>query len=63
MLSVLLQCLEDPNQTQAIKHSEKTPKENSCQKQFTICTLGKMQPVNLIKPVAITMERKHVKEL
>lgn len=53
---------EDPNQTQAIEHSEKTLKENSCQKQFTMCSKGKMQPANLIKPVEITMERKHVKE-
>lgn len=33
---------EDVNQTQAIEHSEKTLKENSCQNQLTMCTKGKM---------------------
>lgn len=53
---------EDPNQTQAIEYSEKTLKENSCQKQVTMWTKGKMQPVDLIKPAQITTERKHAKQ-
>lgn len=47
---------EDPNQIQAIEHSEKTLREKSCQKQLTMWTKGKMQPVDLIKPFEITRE-------
>lgn len=52
---------EHPNQMQAIEHSDKILKENSCQTQLSMWTKGKMQPVDLIKPAEITTKRKHAK--